>query len=120
MQVPASFGKAERQLLAGGHLTGEQLATLPECNPEPAMPDVLHAYVISALRGRPHLPAGRKARVGARWDFTVAHIIDLYEERLLAYRTEDKAERARARAKTEALRRIGESMQSRRPQGPHC
>jgi hypothetical protein len=105
MQGPATFGEAERRLKAGRHLSGEQLAALLDRHPGTALPDLLRTYIVGALRGRPHLPAGRKARIGARWDFTMADTIDAYEEKRRFYRAEDKAERARARAAGETLPR---------------
>jgi hypothetical protein len=104
MQIPASFGEAERLLKAGTRLSPEQLASLLERNPETALPDVLRTYIVGTLRRQPSLPAGRrKTRISARRDFLMADAIDLYEMKLRECSAEHEAESARARAKGDIL-----------------
>jgi hypothetical protein len=103
MQVPSSYDEAEGILKAGTHLTREQLAGLLEQHPSDPLPDVIRAYLIATLRQKPALPAGRKARTGAAWDFTIADMLELYEGKRAEFRAEDKEKRARAREKHHTL-----------------
>jgi hypothetical protein len=102
MQEPASFAEAERQLKDAAHLAGEQLAALLELNPKTPLPDLLRTYIIGALRDRPQLPVGRKARFGARWDFTMADVIALYDDKLREFRAENKEAREAGVKRTRA------------------
>jgi hypothetical protein len=105
MHVPSSYDEAESLLKAGTHLTREQLAGLLEQHPSGPLPDAIRTYLIATLRQNPVLPAGRKARTGAAWDFTIAEMFHLYEEKLAEFRAEDKVKRARARDKGDKLSR---------------
>jgi hypothetical protein len=113
MQVPSSYDEAVGILKAGTHLTREQLAGLLEQHPSDPLPDVIRAYLIATLRQKPALPAGRKARTGAAWDFIIADMLELYDKKHAEFRAEDKVKRARARDKGDKLSKTNKSAHER-------
>ena len=116
MDTPESFRVAERLLRAGTRLSAEQLASLLERHPQEPLPDIFREYLIGMLRQNATLPRGRKKRDGARWDFTVADIMNLYTGEALRIRDEDQAKRAQARSAGEILPRAEETAHDRAAQ----
>ena len=96
MQVPSSYHEAESILKAGTHLTGEQLAGLLEQHLAEPLPDVIRTYLIAMLRQKPALPAGTRPEPARHWDFIIADMTELYDEKHAEFRAEDKVKRARA------------------------
>jgi hypothetical protein len=114
--APTSFREAERLLKAGTRLSAQHLASLLEGHPRESLPDVFRNYLIGMLRQKAFLPRGPKKKDGARRDFTIADVMELYEKKLLECRDEDRANRARARSAREVRPRAESTAHERAAQ----